>query len=316
MRNRDTLFIVVPCYNEQEALPCTSRLLLEKLGSLIRDGRVSEESRVLFVDDGSKDDTWRIISELHTESPYVAGLKLSRNRGHQNALLAGLLAAKDDADMAISIDADLQDDIAVIDAFLDKYYEGYDVVYGVRSDRKSDTPFKRGTARSYYKLLQKMGVEIVSDHADCRLMSRRALSGLAEFKEVNLFLRGMVPLIGYPSCEVAYERRPRVAGKSKYSLRKMLDLAWQGVTSMSVKPIRLILSLGVFLLTLGVAALIAFSIVTDCGHPEWRWTIILAAVVAASGLNLAAVGVVGEYVGKVYLEVKERPRFLIEDYFH
>ena len=315
MRNIDTLYIVVPCYNEEEALPETSRVLLGRVAELIEAGRVSAESRVLFVDDGSADGTWRLISGLKAVSPYAAGLKLSRNRGHQNALLAGLLTAKEDADMTISIDADLQDDISVIDGFLDKYYEGFDVVYGVRNDRKSDSAFKRGTARRYYKTLMKMGVEIVPDHADCRLMSKRALEGLAEFKEVNLFLRGLVPLVGFPSATVEYPRRERKAGKSKYSLKKMLALAWQGITSMSVRPIRLILSFGVTLLALGLAALIAFSIVTACGHPEWQWTIILAAIVAACGLNLTATGIVGEYVGKVYLETKARPRYTVEDYF-
>lgn len=315
MRNIDTLYIVVPCYNEEEALPETSRVLLGRVAELIEAGRVSTESRVLFVDDGSADGTWRLISGLKAVSPYAAGLKLSRNRGHQNALLAGLLTAKEDADMTISIDADLQDDISVIDGFLDKYYEGFDVVYGVRNDRKSDSAFKRRTARRYYKTLMKMGVEIVPDHADCRLMSKRALEGLAEFKEVNLFLRGLVPLVGFPSATVEYPRRERKAGKSKYSLKKMLALAWQGITSMSVRPIRLILSFGVTLLALGLAALIAFSIVTACGHPEWQWTIILAAIVAACGLNLTATGIVGEYVGKVYLETKARPRYTVEDYF-
>ncbi|MBP5209063.1 MAG: glycosyltransferase family 2 protein [Clostridia bacterium] len=315
MRNNDTLYIVVPCYNEEAALPETSRVLLGRVAELAEGGRVSAESRVLFVDDGSKDGTWDFIAGLKAVSPYAAGLKLSRNRGHQNALLAGLLAAKEDADMAISVDADLQDDVSVIDGFLDKYYEGFDVVYGVRSDRSSDSAFKRGTARRYYRTLRKMGVEIVPDHADCRLMSKRALQALAEFKEVNLFLRGLVPLVGFPSATVEYPRRERKAGESKYSLKKMLALAWQGVTSMSVRPIRLILSLGVTLLLLGIAALIAFSIVAACGHPEWQWTIILAAIAAACGLNLTATGIVGEYVGKVYLETKARPRYIVEDYF-
>ena len=315
MRNNDTLYIVVPCCNEEEALPETSRTLLGRVAELADAGRVSRDSRVLFVDDGSTDGTWRFISGLKSVSPYAAGLKLSRNRGHQNALLAGLLTAKEDADMTISIDADLQDDVAAIDAFLDKYYAGFDVVYGVRSDRKSDSAFKRGTARRYYKTLQRMGVEIVPDHADCRLMSRRALDALAEFKEVNLFLRGLVPMVGFPSATVEYARRERTAGRSKYSLKKMLGLAWQGVTSMSVRPIRLILALGVTMLTLGIAALAAFSIVTACGNPEWKWTILLAAIVSACGLNLTAVGIVGEYVGKVYLETKARPRFIVEDCF-
>lgn len=315
MRNNDTLYIVVPCYNEEEALPETSRVLLGRVAELADAGRVSRESRVLFVDDGSTDGTWKYISGLKAVSPYAAGLKLSRNRGHQNALLAGLLSAKDDADMAISIDADLQDDVSAIDRFLDKYYEGCDVVYGVRSDRRTDSAFKRGAARLYYKALQRMGVEIVPEHADCRLMSRRALDALAEFKEVNLFLRGLVPMVGFPSATVEYARRERTAGNSKYSVKKMLGLAWQGITSMSVRPIRLILALGVTLLVLGLAAVVAFSIVTACGNPEWKWTILLAAIAAACGLNLAAVGVVGEYVGKIYLEAKARPRFIVEDYF-
>lgn len=316
MRTCDTLYIVVPCYNEEEALAKTSQTLLSKLTDLVSAGRIAPESRVLFVDDGSKDGTWRFITALRDVTPYAAGLKLSRNRGHQNALLAGLLTAKDSADMTISIDADLQDDISVIDGFVDKYYEGFDVVYGVRSDRKKDSAFKRATARGYYRLLRRMGVEIVSDHADCRLLSKRALEGLAQFKEVNLFLRGLVPLIGYPSAEICYERRERVAGESKYSVKKMVALAWQGITSMSVKPIRLIISLGVTLFLLALACIIAFAILLGCGHAEWMFSLIIAVVCAACGLNLIAIGVIGEYVGKIYLEVKARPRFLIEDYFN
>ena len=316
MRSSDTLYIVVPCYNEQEVLPKSAEALLSILTKLVEDKRVAPESRVMFVDDGSKDKTWQLISSLKESSPFVAGLKLSRNRGHQNALLAGLLTAKDYADAVISIDADLQDDPAVIEGFLDKYYDGCDVVYGVRSDRSSDSAFKRGTAKAYYKLLRRMGVEVLPEHADCRLMSKRALEALAQFKEVNLFLRGLVPLVGFKSDTVSYARKEREAGESKYPLKKMLALAWQGITSMSVRPIRMILALGVFLLLTGLAALIPFAIVCACGNPQWRWTLLLTSIWAACGLNLTAIGVVGEYIGKIYAEVKARPRFVIEDYFN
>lgn len=316
MRSNATLYIVVPCYNEQEVLPKSSETLLSILSKLVEEKRVAPESRVMFVDDGSKDGTWQLISSLKELSPFAAGLKLSRNRGHQNALLAGLLTAKDHADAVISIDADLQDDPTVIEGFLDKYYEGCDIVYGVRSDRSSDSAFKRGTAKAYYKLLRRMGVDILPEHADCRLMSKRSLEALAQFKEVNLFLRGLVPLVGFKSNTVTYARKEREAGESKYPLKKMLALAWQGITSMSVRPIRMILALGVFLLLTGLAALVAFAIVCACGNPHWRWTLLITSIWAACGLNLTAIGVVGEYIGKIYAEVKARPRFVIEDYFN
>ena len=315
MRKSDILYIVVPCYNEQEVLPQTSEKLLGMLAELAEKGRVSPESRVLFVDDGSRDRTWELILSYKEVSRFAAGLKLSANKGHQNALLAGLLTAKERADAVISIDADLQDDPKVIYSFLDKYYEGCDIVYGVRSDRSTDSAFKRGTAKAYYKLLRRMGVDILPEHADCRLMSKRALEALAQFKEVNLFLRGLVPLVGFKCDTVSYKRRERTAGESKYPFKKMLALAWQGITSMSVRPIRLVLSLGIFLALTGLAALIAFAIVYSCGNPHWQWTLLLASIWAACGLNLTAVGIVGEYIGKIYSEVKARPRFIIEDYF-
>lgn len=312
----DILYFVIPCYNEIDVLPATSAALVSKLSSLIGKGAVSPDSRILFVDDGSKDGTWEYIKSLKESAELVAGLKLSRNRGHQNALLAGLMTAKEYADVTISMDADLQDDIDAADEFLEKYREGCDIVYGIRTGRKKDSRFKRVTATKYYRLLNRIGVEVVMNHADCRLMSRRALNALAEFKEVNLYLRGLVPMIGFKTAEVHYERKARSAGESKYSVKKMLELAWQGITSMSVKPIRLVLSLGITLFLLGIAAVIAFSIVYACGNPQWQWTILLASIWAACGLIMTGTGVVGEYVGKIYLETKARPRFTVDEFFN
>lgn len=307
------LYIVVPCYNEQEVLPETSARLLEKLESLINAGKISGRSRILFVDDGSRDETWRMITELHEKDRRFSGLKLSRNRGHQNALLAGLMAARERADAAISMDADLQDDIGVIDQMLEKYAEGCQIVYGVRSSREADTFFKRSTAQGFYKFMKLLGVNVVYNHADCRLMSKTALEGLAEFREVNLFLRGIVPLIGYKTATVEYRRGERFAGESKYPLKKMLAFAFDGVTSFSVKPIRMITALGFFIFALSIAFTLYAIIVKLMGYTVPGWSALMASIWILGGLQLLSLGVIGEYIGKIYGEVKARPRYIIED---
>ena len=309
----DILYIVVPCYNEEEVLPETSRRLKEKLEALMAAGSISRESRVLFVNDGSKDKTWQLIEELHQSSPIFSGVDLSRNRGHQNALLAGLMTAKERCDMAISMDADLQDDIDAVDAMVEQYYAGCDIVYGVRSSRKKDTFFKRFTAEGFYRLMNSMGAETVFNHADYRLMSRRALEGLAEFKEVNLFLRGIVPMIGYRTGTVEYERGERFAGESKYPLKKMLSFAMEGITSLSVKPIRMITGLGFLVFLVSIAMLIYSIVRWAMGETILGWASLICSVWAIGGLILLSLGVIGEYIGKVYLETKERPRFLIRE---
>lgn len=309
----NTLYIVVPCYNEQEVLPETARRLREKLEQLMDAGRISRDSRVLFVNDGSKDDTWAIISRLHGECPLFCGVDLSRNRGHQNALLAGLMTAKDRADMAISMDADLQDDVDAVDAMVDKYLDGCDIVYGVRSSRKKDTFFKRFTAEAFYRLMNRLGAETVFNHADYRLMSRRALEGLAQFREVNLFLRGIVPMIGYRSDTVEYERGERFAGESKYPLKKMLAFAMEGITSLSVKPLRMITGVGCVVVLISIIMIICNLIRWACGAVMAGWTALTCSVWFLSGLILLCLGVVGEYVGKLYLESKDRPRYIIRE---
>lgn len=308
----ETLYIVIPCYNEEEMLPLTAKALIEKMDALIAEKRISPDSKVMFVDDGSKDKTWELIDRLHRSIPMFTGLKLSRNRGHQNALLAGLMHAKEYADIVVSMDADLQDDINAIDGFLDKRAEGCDIVYGVRSSRKKDTAFKRGTARGYYKLLSKMGVEITYDHADYRLMSRRALNALEQYKEVNLFLRGLVPMLGFKSDTVEYVRNERQAGESKYPLKKMISFAIEGITSLSVKPIRFITALGLIVFFVSIFMLIYFLIIWAMGRTVAGWTTTVVSVWALGGLQLLAIGVIGEYIGKIYLETKHRPTFLIE----
>ena len=309
----DILYIVVPCYNEEEVLPETSRRLKEKLEALMAAGSISRESRVLFVNDGSKDKTWQLIEELHQSSPIFSGVDLSRNRGHQNALLAGLMTAKERCDMAISMDADLQDDIDAVDAMVEQYYAGCDIVYGVRSSRKKDTFFKRFTAEGFYRLMNSMGAETVFNHADYRLMSRRALEGLAQFKEVNLFLRGIVPMIGYRTGTVEYERGERFAGESKYPLKKMLSFAMEGITSLSVKPIRMITGLGFLVFLVSIAMLIYSIVRWAMGETILGWASLICSVWAIGGLILLSLGIIGEYIGKVYLETKERPRFLIRE---
>lgn len=307
-----TLYVVVPCYNEEEVLPETSRRLAAKLTDLESQGRISPDSRVLFVDDGSKDRTWQMISELHRQDPRFGGVKLSRNRGHQNALLAGLMTAKSLCDAAISMDADLQDDINAMDRMLDAYEDGCDVVYGVRSSRAKDTFFKRATAQGFYKFMKLMGVDIVYNHADYRLMSRRALEGLEKFDEVNLFLRGIVPLIGYKSASVEYERAERFAGESKYPLKKMLAFAFDGITSFSVKPIRWVTGLGFLIFAASILAMIYILVVKLLGHTVAGWSTTAASIWLLGGIQLLCVGIVGEYIGKIYIEVKSRPRYIIE----
>lgn len=307
------LFIVVPCYNEEEVLPETSKRLKAKLESLMDKGEISRKSRVMFVNDGSKDRTWEIIDELHSSDPIFSGVNLSRNRGHQNALLAGLMTAKDRCDAAISMDADLQDDIDAVDAMVDKFLAGCEIVYGVRSSRKKDTFFKRFTAEVFYRLMNAMGAETVFNHADYRLMSRRALEGLAEFKEVNLFLRGIVPMIGYTTGTVEYERGERYAGESKYPLKKMLAFALEGITSLSTKPIRYITALGILIFLVSIIMLIVFIVQWAMGMTVAGWASVICSVWAIGGLILLALGVIGEYIGKIYLETKERPRFLISE---
>lgn len=313
MNENNTLYIVVPCYKEQEVLPETGKRLREKVLALRAQGKISEKSRIMFVNDGSSDDTWPIIRRLHEQEPDIfSGVNLSRNRGHQNALLAGLLTAANYADMIISMDADLQDDINAVDAMVDHYHEGYEVVYGVRSKRDTDTFFKRFTAEGFYKVMKALGVDIVFNHADYRLMSRRAVEGLAQFGEVNLFLRGIVPQIGYRWTTVTYERAERFAGESKYPLKKMLAFAADGITSFSVKPIRMVFSLGVVVFLVSLVMLLYALIAKLTGHTSAGWTSLMGSIWLIGGIQLLSLGVVGEYVGKIYKEAKHRPRFIIE----
>ena len=307
------LCIVVPCYNEESVLPITSKLFKEKLEALISSGVVAANSSVLFVDDGSSDTTWQIISSLSNAEACFEGLKLSRNRGHQNALLAGLMAAREHYDVTISIDCDGQDDIDAMDEMLKAYInEGTEIVYGVRSKRDTDTFFKRQSAQSFYRLLEKLGVEVVYNHADYRLMSKRALDAFSNFEEVNLFLRGMVPLVGFKSTSVYYERHERMAGESHYPLTKMLGLAFSGVTSLSVKPIRLIAALGLIISFISFIILIWAIVMNVTGSAVSGWASILCVITFLGGIQLLALGVIGEYIGRIYLESKHRPRYIIE----
>lgn len=307
--DKPVLYIVVPCYNEEEVLTETAKRLKAKLESLMERGRIAPESRAMFVNDGSRDRTWELIGELHRSDPIFSGVNLTRNRGHQNALLAGLMTARERCDAAISMDADLQDDIDAVDAMVDRYLEGCDIVYGVRSSREKDTFFKRFTAESFYRLMNALGAQTVFNHADYRLMSRRALEGLEQFREVNLFLRGVVPMIGYTTATVEYERGERFAGESKYPLKKMLAFAWEGITSLSTRPIRCVTALGALLLLAAVVMLIAFL----AAGALTGWSGVLCSVWAVGGLILLCLGVIGEYIGKIYLETKQRPRFLIRE---
>lgn len=310
------LYLVIPCYNEQEVLPEASKQLLDKMDSLINKGKISDKSKIVLVDDGSKDRTWGIIEELHAGNPMFQGIKLSRNKGHQNALLAGLMTVKDYCDITISLDADLQDDINAIDEMVDKHHDGCDIVYGVRSARKTDTFFKKTTAEGFYKIMKIMGVDIVFNHADYRLMSKRALDGLEDFEEVNLFLRGIVPMIGYKSGEVTYERKERFAGESKYPLKKMLAFAFEGITSLSIKPIRLIATTGFLIFGISLMMLIYFIVRHFTGATILGWTSTIVSIWAIGGLQILAIGVIGEYIGKIYLETKKRPKFIVDKYLN
>ena len=306
------IYLVIPCYNEEEVLLETSKRLKQVLKRLMKEKKISEKSKVLFVNDGSEDDTWHIIETLCWESDWFAGINLTRNCGHQNALLAGLMTAKNYADAVISMDADLQDDVEAIEAFVDRFLDGYDIVYGVRSSRRTNTIFKRTTAGWFYRLMKFLGAEIVSNHADYRLMSKRALERLAEFHEVNLFLRGIVPLIGFQTSVATYERGERAAGESKYPLKKMLSFAWDGITSFSVKPLKMITTLGFIMLFISIIMIIYTIIVKILGNTVDGWAFIMLSIWFIGGVQLVSVGLIGEYVGKIYSETKHRPRYIIE----
>ena len=307
------LYIIVPCYNEQEVLPLTAPLFLEKLRFLRDLGKISDESRILFVNDGSRDATWDVICELAASDPHYLGIAQSRNRGHQNAVLAGLMEAKDRCDITISIDCDGQDDINAMDAMVDEYLSGSEVVYGVRESRETDTFFKRTTAQGFYKFLSMMGAEVVYNHADYRLISARVLKEFAKFEEVNLFLRGLVPLVGFKSSSVYYKRAERLAGESHYPLRKMIALAVDGITSLSVKPLHLITGFGVFVAFLSFIGVLWALIAALGGHTVAGWASTTCIVCFVSGVQLICLGILGEYIGKIYLEVKHRPRYIISE---
>lgn len=312
----DKLMVVIPCYNEEEVLPETARRLTEKMAALTQRGLIAPESRVLLVDDGSRDRTWELIEGLHKQNPLFEGVKLSRNRGHQNALLAGLMTARNGFDVSISMDADLQDDMDAMDRFLEKYREGCEVVYGVRRKRDTDTAFKRGTALMFYRLMRALGVDITFNHADYRLMSNRALDALSEFGEVNLFLRGLAPLVGFQSDTVVYDRSERFAGESKYPFKKMLAFAIDGITSFSVKPLRLITTVGLVIFVVSMLMLLYTLARWAAGHTVTGWTSTLASIWMIGGIQLLSLGVIGEYVGKIYNETKRRPRFIIDRYLN
>lgn len=307
------LIIVIPCYNEQEVLPVTAPMFLDKLNSLIAAVKIAPDSRIMFVNDGSKDKTWDIISDLAKQDEHYIGICQSRNRGHQNAVLAGLMEAKDICDITISIDCDGQDDINAMDKMVDEYLGGCEIVYGVRSSRKKDSFFKRTTAQGFYKLLNSMGAEVVYNHADYRLVSSRVLQEFANFKEVNLFLRGMFPLVGFKSTSVFYERNERLAGKSHYPLSKMLSLAFDGITSLSIKPIKLIFALGMVIATLSFVGIVWAIVEALLGNTVGGWASTICILCFFSGIQLISIGVIGQYIGKIYMEVKQRPRYIISE---
>ena len=309
---KEIMYIVIPCYNEEKVLEETTKKLKIKLEKLISDKIISEKSRVMYVNDGSKDKTWEIIKDINKKEKLFTGISLSRNRGHQNALLAGLMTAKKYADFVISMDADLQDDINAIDEMIEKYYEGNEIVYGVRSARKKDTFFKRFTAESFYKIMNKLGVEVVFNHADYRLTSKKVLDDLENFEEVNLFLRGMFPLIGYKSDIVYYERNERFAGESKYHLKKMINFEVDGITSFSVKPIRLILNVGIIIFVISIIMILYALINKFIGNTVSGWTFIVCSIWLIAGVQMMSLGVIGEYIGKIYSETKRRPKYIIE----
>ncbi len=310
---KNILYLVIPCYNEEEVLPITTKKLTEKLDNMIKDKLVSKESRIMYVNDGSKDRTWELIGQFNKTNKYVTGVNLSRNRGHQNALLAGLMTAKEYADIVVSMDADLQDDIDVVDKMVIEYNNGCDIVYGVRSARKTDTWFKKTTAEGFYKFMALLGVEIVYNHADYRLMSKRALNELENFKEVNLFLRGIIPLLGFKTAKVEYERKERFAGESKYPLKKMLNFALDGILSFSIKPIRIITSAGFIVSFLSFLFLIYVIIGHFVSDNVTGWTTIVALICFFGSFQVLCIGIIGEYIGKIYNETKHRPRYIIED---
>ena len=307
-----TLYIVVPCYNEEEVLHETTKRLKEKLNKLIKNKKINKDSKVLYVNDGSKDKTWAIIEEINKNDKMFTGISLSRNRGHQNALVAGLLTAKEHADIIISMDADLQDDINAIDEMIEKNNNGCDIVYGVRNKREKDSWFKRTTAEGFYKFMKIMGVDVVFNHADYRLTSKRVLDNFADYHEVNLFLRGIFPLIGFKSDIVYYERNERFAGVSKYPLKKMLNFAWDGITSFSVKPIRMVLNIGIIMFVISIIMLIYALTVKILGNTVSGWTFIICSIWMIAGVQMLSLGIIGEYIGKIYSETKARPRFIIE----
>lgn len=313
MNKKPVLWIVIPCYNEQDVLPITAPLFLEKVNSLIANDKIDEKSCILFVNDGSKDKTWELICELNKKDKHYIGISQSRNRGHQNAVLAGLMEAIDKCDITISIDCDGQDDINAMDAMVDKYLDGCEIVYGVRSERKTDSWFKRTTAQGFYKVLEFMGADVVYNHADYRLVSNKVLKYFADYKEVNLFLRGMFPLVGFKSTSVFYERYERIAGESHYPLRKMLALAFDGITSLSVKPINFIVGTGVTVGILGVLMLLVTIILACLGKVSYLIWLLLGIIFCLSGIQLVAIGIVGTYIGKTYMETKSRPRFIISE---
>ena len=310
----EKLYIVIPCYNEEEVLDKTNTELKKKMNTLIQNKKIDKQSKVIFVNDGSKDKTWDLIQQFNQEDKLFGGINLSRNRGHQNALLAGLLTVKDDADIVISMDADLQDDIDAIDLMIEKRKEGADVVYGVRNSRKKDSFFKRTTAQGFYRVMKMLGVDVIYNHADYRLTSRRVLDSLKDYREVNLFLRGIFPLIGFKSDIVYYERKERFAGKSKYPLKKMLNFAWDGITSFSVKPIRLVLNVGVIILFLSFLMILYSIIQKVLGNTVDGWTFIVCSLWLLGGIQMLSLGIIGEYIGKIYSETKARPRYLVTDY--
>ena len=313
MKKNPILYIVVPCYNEEEVLHETTKQLKAKLEKLIKDKKINQDSRVMYVNDGSKDRTWEIIKEIHEKEKLFTGVSLSRNRGHQNALLGGLMTAKEYADVVISMDADLQDDINAIDGMLEKYQEGNDIVYGVRSARKKDSFFKRTTAEGFYKFMKVLGVDCVYNHADYRLTSKRVLEEFSNYKEVNLFLRGMFPLVGFKSDVVYYERNERFAGESKYPLKKMLNFAWDGITSFSVKPLRFICTLGFVILFISLVIMIYSLVRKFTGNTVDGWTFLSISIWFIGGLQMISIGIIGEYIGKIYSETKARPRFIISE---
>ena len=310
----EKLYIVIPCYNEEEVLEKTRVELKKKMDTLIQMKKIDKQSKVIFINDGSKDKTWELIQKFYEEDKLFGGINLSRNRGHQNALLAGLLTVKEDADIVISMDADLQDDIDAMDEMIEKRRNGADIVYGVRNSRKKDSFFKRTTAQGFYRVMRMLGVDVIYNHADYRLTSRRVLDSLADYKEVNLFLRGIFPLIGFKSDIVYYERGERAAGESKYPLKKMLNFAWDGITSFSVKPIRLVLNVGILILILSFLMIFYSIIQKMLGNTVDGWTFIVCSLWLLGGIQMLSLGIIGEYIGKIYSEAKARPRYLVTDY--